>query len=256
MIAVRRYGQAPFRVVVIHGGPGAAGEMAPVARQLSKKFGVLEPLQTKESVTEQLDELTLQLSEFEGPFIVVGYSWGAWLALLFAKAHPESVRRLVLVGCPPFTQKEAQGIMQARLMRLGARDKQRVLALMEKEKLSDEELTQVGALMDKADTVEPINNAPEPVKVDAKIAEAVWSEAKAMRERGEWEQILRQVKAPITMIHGRQDPHPYSAVQRALEDSDVAFDMSVINECGHTPWKEAKKLSAFYKLLLIYLSEK
>ena len=42
----RLYGSAPFNIAVIHGGPGAPGEMAPVARELSSLRGVLEPLQT------------------------------------------------------------------------------------------------------------------------------------------------------------------------------------------------------------------
>lgn len=46
----RRYGKSPFITAVIHGGPGAAGEMAPVARELSRTGGVLEPLQTAETV--------------------------------------------------------------------------------------------------------------------------------------------------------------------------------------------------------------
>ena len=32
---LRTYGEAPFNIAVIHGGPGAAGEMAPVARELA-----------------------------------------------------------------------------------------------------------------------------------------------------------------------------------------------------------------------------
>ena len=35
LINPRTYGDAPFRVAVIHGGPGAAGEMAPVAGLLT-----------------------------------------------------------------------------------------------------------------------------------------------------------------------------------------------------------------------------
>ena len=31
----RTYGKAPFGAVVIHGDPGTAGEMAPVARELA-----------------------------------------------------------------------------------------------------------------------------------------------------------------------------------------------------------------------------
>mgnify|MGYP001123742900 CR=1 FL=1 len=42
----RRYGDAPYNIVVIHGGPGAPGEMAPVAKDLPLDYGVLEPFQT------------------------------------------------------------------------------------------------------------------------------------------------------------------------------------------------------------------
>jgi hypothetical protein len=41
---LRIYGTAPYRLAVIHGGPGAPGEMAPMARELSPNIGVLEPL--------------------------------------------------------------------------------------------------------------------------------------------------------------------------------------------------------------------
>jgi len=43
----RLYGESPFSVVVVHGGPGVGGEMAPVAQALEAEFGVLEPLQTR-----------------------------------------------------------------------------------------------------------------------------------------------------------------------------------------------------------------
>ncbi len=51
---LRKYGKAPFKVAVIHGGPGAPGEMAPVARELSSVSGVLEPLQTATTIEGQI----------------------------------------------------------------------------------------------------------------------------------------------------------------------------------------------------------
>ena len=54
---VRTYGKAPFTVAVIHGGSGAAGEMAPVARELAYDWGVLEPIQTATSLHGQVEEL-------------------------------------------------------------------------------------------------------------------------------------------------------------------------------------------------------
>ena len=53
----RIYGKPPFSVAVVHGGPGAPGEMKPVAEELSKNFGVIEPLQTASSVEGQIEEL-------------------------------------------------------------------------------------------------------------------------------------------------------------------------------------------------------
>ena len=54
---LRKYGKAPFNIAVIHGGPGVPGEMAPVARQLSTNWGILEPLQTAISLEGQVQEL-------------------------------------------------------------------------------------------------------------------------------------------------------------------------------------------------------
>lgn len=55
----RRWGPAPYRTALVHGGPGGAGEMAPLARELSAHgHGVLEPFQTEFSVESQLRELS------------------------------------------------------------------------------------------------------------------------------------------------------------------------------------------------------
>ena len=45
LMRIREYGSAGPMVVLLHGGPGAPGYMAPVARELADSFRVLEPLQ-------------------------------------------------------------------------------------------------------------------------------------------------------------------------------------------------------------------
>lgn len=54
---IRKYGVSPFAVAVIHGGPGAFGEMASVAQELAGVRGTLKPLQTSFSVEGQVREL-------------------------------------------------------------------------------------------------------------------------------------------------------------------------------------------------------
>ena len=44
---VRKHGNEPYQTVVLHGGPGAAGSVFGLAGMISKKFGVLEPIDRK-----------------------------------------------------------------------------------------------------------------------------------------------------------------------------------------------------------------
>ena len=54
---LRKYGERPYSVVVVHGGPGAGGEMGVVAGELAPEWGVLEPIQTAGTVEGQVEEL-------------------------------------------------------------------------------------------------------------------------------------------------------------------------------------------------------
>src|SRR5579863_2737773 len=113
---LRVYGKAPYRVAVIHGGPGAPGEMAPVAKELSETNGVLEPLQTMTTVEGQVEELATVLKEHgDLPITLVGYSWGAMLSYIFTARHPAFVKKLILVSSGPYEAHYAAGIMETRL---------------------------------------------------------------------------------------------------------------------------------------------
>lgn len=50
--AIRLYGEEPYRVVLVHGGPGAIGSLKEFAQELSERLqmGVVEALQTKYSI--------------------------------------------------------------------------------------------------------------------------------------------------------------------------------------------------------------
>ena len=60
---LRKYGSKPYNIAVIHGGPDAPGEMAPVARELSCIISILEPLQTAANIKGQVKELKIILGE-------------------------------------------------------------------------------------------------------------------------------------------------------------------------------------------------
>ena len=95
----RIYGNPPYTIAVIHGGPGAPGEMATVARELAGTHGVLEPLQTKPTVKGQIQELKSILKKHADlPVVLIGHSWGAMLSYMFTGENPEMVKKLILVS--------------------------------------------------------------------------------------------------------------------------------------------------------------
>ena len=97
MKPVRKYGRLPYKVAVVHGGPGAPGSAMPVAEGIGQHFGVLEALQSADSLEGQVEELAGQINEFgEPPIALIGHSWGAWLSLILTAGQPELVKKLIL----------------------------------------------------------------------------------------------------------------------------------------------------------------
>lgn len=62
---VRLYGKSPYKSVLVHGGPGAAGSLRGFAGELSKlsEAGVVEAIQSKYSIDELIEELYCQIRE-------------------------------------------------------------------------------------------------------------------------------------------------------------------------------------------------
>ena len=119
----RKHGEAPYTIVVIHGGPGAAGEVAPVARELSSEYGVLEPLQTAKSLDGQIIELKSAIEENGNlPITLIGFSWGAWLSYIFTAKYPNLVKKLILISSGPYEEKYVEGIQNTRMNRLSAEE--------------------------------------------------------------------------------------------------------------------------------------
>lgn len=253
---LRFHGAAPFRVAVIHGGPGAAGEMAPVARRLSQNRGVLEPLQTAHSIEGQIEELRDLLSKHsQTPAVLIGYSWGAWLSLLAAARYPELAAKLILVSCAPFAESSAARLRTRRLDRLNDAEKAEyeaaVAALGDSAGPdSDASLEKLGRLAAKADAYAPIHEAEEPgIRVSGEIYRAVWNEASAMRRSGELLRRARMVRCPVVAIHGDSDSSPAAAVAEPLSAALPGFRLVALAQCGHTPWLERYAKEEFYSIL-------
>jgi pimeloyl-ACP methyl ester carboxylesterase len=254
---LRKYGDPPFNVAVIHGGPGAPGEMMLVAKELSYKNGVLEPLQTGLSIEEQSKELMSALKkQGELPVVLVGYSWGAWLSYIFAATYPSFISKIILVGSGPFKEKYASKIMETRLNRLNKKERKEAISLIESlnennTESNEKNLARFGELMFKADSYNPLfsNDKLENVEVHQEVYRKVWAEASELRKSGELLELGNQIECPVIAIHGEYDPHPYRGVKEPLSQVIKDFKFILLASCGHTPWLEREAKDKFYRLI-------
>jgi pimeloyl-ACP methyl ester carboxylesterase len=251
----RKYGQPPFNVVVVHGGPGAPGEMAPVAQELSNYFGVVEPFQTQKTIAGQVEELYKMIDEqCQTPVILLGHSWGAWLSCLFASEFPGTVKKLFLISAGAFDNDYNQNLMETRLNRLN--DTERVFAeelLLRisqpgwNENIAD--FKRFGKLLEKADSFDPMEISDPVVEFQPHVFSQIWIEAAKLRSSGELLKSCRKIKCPVVAFHGNFDPHPYKGVIEPLSEIIRGFRFILLKNCGHYPWKEKQAKNDFFKIL-------
>jgi pimeloyl-ACP methyl ester carboxylesterase len=257
---LRFYGKAPFTIAVVHGGPGAAGEMAPVAEELANDWGVLEPLQTAMSVDGQIEELkTVLETNGNGPAILVGFSWGAWLTYLLAAKYPELVKKLILVGSGGFEEKYVANLHETRMSRLTEAERAEVgslMAVINDPAVKDKNaaFARFGALFSKTDTFDPLPGDGTKIngtKVNcrADIYNNVWPEAAELRRSGKLLELGRQIHCPTIAIHGDYDPTPAEAVEKPLSALLTDFRFLILPHCGHKPWIERQAKAKFYDIL-------
>jgi pimeloyl-ACP methyl ester carboxylesterase len=252
---LRTYGTAPYQAAVIHGGPGAPGEMAPVARELSSLCGVLEPLQTKTTLREQLEELhTIVKENGHLPITLIGYSWGAMLSYIFTAHYPSLVKKLILISSGVYEDQYAASIMKTRLNRLSEGERTAFDALeraLHDPTNTDKNATfaQLGELISKADSYDPLPHKNEIIECQYALYESVWKDVQELRRSGELVAIGRNIRCPVVAIHGDYDPHPPDGIKTPLSNMVNDFHFILLKHCGHHPWYEKDAKEPFYTLL-------
>ena len=238
----REYGSKPYRVIVVHGGPGAIGSCAGICRGLSDEFGVLEILQSKNSIRELVEEMADVINSYGLTEVaLVGHSWGAWLSFMFASVHPEFVSKLILVGSGLFDSKYYPQLIAA--------SKATVMPDEQKRDLKSANLY--------SETMEYnpysyclLPDLPDDTIVfQEKQCELLMNEIMPIRDSGELLSYCRDIRCPVTAIHGRNDPHVVDGVQIPLKEHLSNFKMFVLDRCGHEPWKEYYAKDKFFEIL-------
>jgi pimeloyl-ACP methyl ester carboxylesterase len=255
MINYRKHGTPPYQIAGIHGGPGGAGEVYPVAQHLAKDYGVLEPLQTKTSFEGQLEELRMILeTQIQPPVILVGYSYGALLSFVLAARYPTLVKKLILVSSGVFEGKYATGIMETRFNRLNLEERRQAEALMkqlEAPHVQDKNaiVLQHLELINRADSYDPLPFDNTHLEASYEIFSKVWPEVQALRGDGKLLAYGHDIRCPVVAIHGDYDPHPVAGIQKPLARVLHDFRLILLEKCGHHPWFEKHAKDEFYRVL-------
>lgn len=233
--------------MVVHGGPGAAGELAHLAAELSARgHATLEPWQTATSVSGQIGELAQAIAaDCAPPVVLIGWSWGAWLAALTAQARSDLVAHLVLVGSGPLGATAADSTQITRRARLGEKAWREMRAAF----ADPGGLHRGMDLLSQADDYDPLDTPLPAISHDPDIHRQVWAEARALRASGALLERVGQITCPITVIHGSYDPHPAAGVIVPLKARLPAAEIVLLRHCGHTPWRERRAQAPFFATL-------
>lgn len=252
---VNHYGPEAPQIVLVHGGPGAPGELKPICKELGdRNIGCIEPIQTARSLEGQVEELKAQIeTHCNIPLCLLGYSWGAMLALLTAAKYPQLASKVILVSSACFDEESAATIRKTRLSRLSTSECEMLEECLRS--LNDpsgndtvKHVEKLQSLIIRSDCYNPTCSS-EPVTLQTDIYKAVWPQAVELRKSGKLLQRIAAYPGPVVAIHGDYDPHPSSGIKIPLENTLSRFSFIELSHCGHIPWIERSAASIFFDLL-------
>ena len=251
-----RYGEprAP-KLLLLHGGPGADHcYMLPQMLHLGEKYDVLlydqrgggrSKSDARVPVTWQthVEDLAAVVTEFGlEPLSVVGYSWGAMLALLYTieqRKNPHLVppARLALISPAPLTseyrrQFEAEFVRRQQQPQI---EKMRVeLAQSGLRERDPAAYRQRAFELGVAGYFADPRNARDltPFRVVGRVQQSVWESLGKFDLTGD----LEGIRIPSIIIHGRDDPIPLASSVEASRA--LGTKLVVLDDCGHVPYVE------------------
>lgn len=243
------------RLVLLHGGPGAHHDyLLPQMLELARHRDVLlydqrgggkSKTDDRTPITWQthVEDLAAVLAELhEGPLTLVGYSWGAMLAMLYTIAAAAgrvgpAPTRLVLISPAPINREwraefeaefsrrqtgEAVTAMRAELQASRLREGD-----PEAYKQRSFELSVAGYFADPG-RVHDLT----PFRVTGRVQQSTWESLGEFDLRAG----LRQLRVPTLVVHGRQDPIPLASAQAAADA--LGAEGVWLDACGHVPYVE------------------
>jgi len=243
------------RLVVLHGGPGAHHDyLLPQLLELAserdclfydQRGGGRSRTDDRSPITwrTHVEDLAAVVAELApGPLTLVGYSWGALLAMLYAieaqagRAGPEPLRMVLLDPAPvsrayrdrfeaEFAARQSGPAITAMRDALAASGLRESDPAAHKQRTF--ELSVAGYFADPARARDLT-----PFRVTGRVQQSVWESL------GEFDLVpaLRDLRVPSLVVHGKQDPIPLSSAMTVAEA--LSAHTRWLDDCGHVPYVE------------------
>ncbi len=263
---VRRYGNSGPLVFVLHGGPAAAGDVAPVAKGISASFRAVEPWQrgsggSRLTIARHIADLHKLAVDLGGdsPVAIVGHSWGAMLALCYAAEHPATAGPIVLVGCGTFDQSSRRMMQEIIEERMDDDLRQRIRRLSADATDPAEKFMQTFKLTRHIfdyDPIGPYAEKEESEPFDLKAYDETWSDMQRLQEQGIYPDAFAAINSPVLMMHGQYDPHPGRMIRDSLLPVLPQLEYCEFERCGHSPWLERSARERFFSSICKWLERR
>lgn len=276
-LGYRRLGDSADNLIVLHGGPGLtleylADDLSPLARDRSVIFydqrGAGRSTLVADPAALDAERFADDLEAVRKHFglervTLVGHSWGAGVAALYAMRHPDRVSRVVLVGPMALRRSELDRSFAAVPASLGPEEAAQLRVARDAVRTDPgdaEACRRFYSVWFRPFFADPADMARMRGDVCAGSPEALRNGAlvvgrHTMASLGDfdWRNSLQRVTAPVLVLHGSEDVIPASAAA----EWTTAFPnarLLLMEGVGHFPWVEAPE--AFFPAIDAFLGGK
>ncbi len=235
----------------LHGGPGVFGYIENLcetvssfcrpffynqrgSRQTGSEIGIYDHISDLKKIIDRLFP--------DSRPTLIGHSWGAMLAVLFASEYPNHVHKVIVVGIGPLNSQTGKEFMREILSRFG--DQRGYFdELWENIENEDDEILQQAHANKYINEVVPFyQNGTEsvsklgPLYWDFKASFKTMTESDAYVETGKYENALSKMQCPIVVIHGSNDLLSPKFLFPIFTKYHPAVKLYEIEGAGHYPW--------------------